>query len=291
MSDEATKIAAGGPVLITYEHVNKWLASVALASALLLTPLMAAAQDDLAVPRFAFRIGGQAFTGFTSKLRLDSETLGRGTEINLEDDAGLEERISVGRADGVLNFNARHHLLVSLYNIERTGTRAISEEIHFRDKVFAINTTVSTVFSQDIVKVGYGFNVLHRPRAILGPSFGFHVMNLGAGMHRSEEPLTEDTDTTAPLPVFGARGEYLFADRWRLQGSLDWFDVQTGDAQGVFRDFVVTVEHDTFDRFGFGFGLNNLDFDLESGDADFKGTVELAFNSFLFYFKGGFGEN
>jgi hypothetical protein len=150
---------------------------------------------------------------------------------------------------------------------------------------------VSTVFSEDIVKVGYGFNVLHRPRAVLGPSFGFHVMKLGAGMVRADQPLSEDTDTTAPLPVFGARGEYLFADRWRLQGSLDWFDVQTGDAQGVFRDFVVTVEHDTFDRFGFGFGLNNLDFDLESGDADFKGTVELAFNSFLFYFKGGFGED
>jgi hypothetical protein len=285
------KIAPGGLVLITKKNVDGWLARVALAGALLLSPLIAAAQDDLALPRVAFRVGGQAFTGFTSKLRLDSETLGRGTEISLEDDVGLEERISVGRLDGIWNINARHHLLLALYNIERTGTRAISEEIRFRDKVFAINTSVSTVFTQDVVKVAYGFNVLHRPRAVLGPSFGLHVMKLGAGMVRADQPLTEDTDTTAPLPVFGARGEYLFADRWRLQGSLDWFDVQTGDAQGVFRDFVVTVEHDTFDHFGFGFGLNNLDFDLESGDADFKGTVELAFNSFLFYFKGGFGED
>ena len=277
-------------MLITCKHVNRWLASVALAGALF-TPLIAAAQGDLAQPRFAFRLGGQVFSSFSTTLRLDSETLGRGTEISLEDDVGLEERLNVGRADGILNLNPRHHLLFSLYNIERTASRAISEEIRFRDKVFSVNTSVSTIFTNDTVKIAYGFNVLHRPRAVLGPSFGFHVMKLGAGMVLADQPLTEDTDTTAPLPVFGARGEYLFADRWRLQGSLDWFDVQAGDAQGVFRDFVVSVEHDTFDRFGFGFGLNNLDFDLESGDEDFKGTVELSFNSFLFYFKGGFGED
>lgn len=254
-------------------------------------PSAAAAQAPSSEPpRFEYRIGAQAFSSFDSVLRLDSATRGLGTELHLEEDVNLEERINVARADGTYHFNERHHVAFAAYNVDRTGTRRIVRDIRFGDEAFAIDTSVITALEERIVKVSYGYSPLVRPRGKLGPTFGLHVTQLAAGIAVASEPQLADAKTTAPLPVLGVRGNWWFASRWRLVGGYEWFDVQVGDAQGVFSDFTVSVEHDTFDRFGFGAGINNLGLDVESGDDDFRGAIDLSFRSLVLYFKGTLGE-
>jgi hypothetical protein len=252
-------------------------------------PGAAVAQPPSGAPRFEYRIGAQIFSSFDSVLRLDSATRGVGTELRLEDDVDLEERIHVGRADGAYHFNERHHVAFAAYDVDRTGTRRIARDIRFGDETFAIDTSVHTALEERIMKVSYGYAPLVRPRGKLGPTFGLHVMQLAAGMGIASEPQVDDAKTTAPLPVLGIRGNWRFAPRWRLVGGYEWFDVEVGDAQGVFSDFIVSVEHDTFDRFGFGAGINNLSLDVESGDDDFRGAIDLSFRSIVVYFKGTLG--
>ncbi len=67
---------------------------------------------------------------------------------------------------------------------------------------------------------------------------------------------------------------------------MEWFDVKTGDLSGVFSDAVFSVEHDTWDRFGFGFGINSFGLDVRSGDEDLKGMIDIQFDSIIVYFKG-----
>lgn len=239
--------------------------------------------------RFEYRLGGQFFSSFTSEIRLDSVNRGVGTELRLESDANLEERIEVGRADGFYNFNPRHYIWLAYYDVDRTGTRNLSRDIRFGDETFTIATTVRTTFDQQVAKLAYGFNALVRPRATLGPSFGLHVMELRASLGVLDRSRAEEAATTAPLPVIGVLGSYELSDRWSLHGAVQWFDIDIGDVDGLFTDFVVTVEHDTFDRFGFGFGINNNSLDIESGDDDFRGTIDLSFRSALIYFRGSLG--
>jgi hypothetical protein len=123
---------------------------------------------------------------------------------------------------------------------------------------------MKSAFEESIVKAVYGFTPLVRPRGTLGPTFGVHVIKLAARLAIATEPLLDDAQVTAPLPVIGVRGDWWFAPRWRLAGGYEWFDVQVGDAQGVFSGFIVTVERETFDRFGFGAALNNLELDVEA---------------------------
>jgi hypothetical protein len=239
--------------------------------------------------RFEYRVGGQAFTSFDSVLRLDSTARGTGTELRLEDDVDLEERINVVRADGLYRFNERHQIAFAAYEIDRDGLRRISRDIEFGDESFTLNTFVASAFEQRIAKVSYGWNALVRPRGSVGPTVGLHIMSLAAGLALASEPQLDDANTTAPLPVVGVRGDYWFAPRWRLVGAYEWFDVEVGDARGVFNDFIVSVEHETFDRFGFGAGVNTLGFDVTSRDEDFTGTIDLSFRSFLLYFRGRVG--
>ncbi len=249
----------------------------------------AGAQPTLGTERFEFGVGVQAFTHFTSAVRLDSQTRGIGTRLRLETDVDMDERIRVARADLFYNINARHYIAFASYDIERTGTRRVERDVRFGDKIFTIGTGVTAALDEDVAKLAYGYNALVRPRATLGPSFGLHVMRLEAGMSLSNLPLAYDARTTAPLPVVGVRGSYRISERWRFRGALELFDIDVGDIDGLFRDLILTFEHDTFGRLGFGFGLNANSLDIESGDDDFRGIIDLSFRSAMVYFRGSFG--
>lgn len=252
-------------------------------------PLGAPAQSVEAPHRVEFRLGVQAFSEFTSAVRVDSATRGIGTQLTLETDVDLDERTRVGRADLFYHFNARHYVVLARYDIERTGTRDVFRQIRFGEQTFDFGTTLSAIFEEEVTKLAYGYNALVRPRATLGPSFGLHVMHFEVGLAVSALSRRYDARTTAPLPVVGVRGSYRIGDRWSMRGALELFDVEVGDVEGVFRDVILTFEHDTFDRVGFGFGYNGNSLDIDSGDDDFRGVIDLSFRSAIVYVKGRFG--
>ncbi|HEY8519869.1 MAG TPA: hypothetical protein VIN61_07310 [Gammaproteobacteria bacterium] len=259
--------------------------AVALVAIVTMSP--AAAQPDDS--RFELRLGGQEFTSFTTAMRLDSETRGIGTRIRLESDVNLEQRVRAARIEGVYNFAGRHHVAFAAYDIDRTGTRRVERSIRFRDETFTLGTMVGAALDQDVAKVAYGYEALARPRATLGPSVGLHVMRFQVGLSVSAFTGEFDARATAPLPVVGVRGRWRFAGRWRLVGGLELFDIEVNDVDGRFVDLTMAVEHDTFERFGFGLGFNGSDLDVESGDEDFLGIIDLSFSSAIVYFKGMFG--
>lgn len=283
-----TSMPVGAALATVIAMATQSAAAMTIAVGLAVIPVRAAAQLEEPA-RFEYRIGGQAFSEFTSRVRLDSRTRGLGTQIRLEDDVNLEERVSVARIDGFYNFNRRHYVWFAAYDVEREGTRNITRDIRFGEQTFTLATSVSTTFEETVSKVAYGFNALRRPRATLGPSLGLHVMRLRAALSVPGTTLVQEAATTAPLPVLGIRGNYQFASRWRLEGAFQWFDLDVADIDGLFTDFTVSVEHDTFERFGFGVGINNNLLDVESGDDDFRGRVDLSFRSVLVYFKGSVG--
>ncbi len=264
--------------------------SLALAAVCaLLVPDLVVAQapeSELLDGNFYFRIGGQAFTRLRTTIRVDSETLGQGTELTLEDDANLEERITVGRLDAGYRFTHRHSMAFSYYDIKRNGSRIIDKEIKWDEEIFPINTTVESLFRERIFKLSYAYTFLIRPKGVMAASAGLHIIKFETGLRAFDGSLESSNSADAPLPVIGIRGQYRFADRWRFVGSAEWFDVKTGNFTGTFSDTVLSVEHDTWDRFGFGFGINTYGLDVSSGDEHLKGTIHLKFDSFLLYFKG-----
>jgi hypothetical protein len=239
--------------------------------------------------RFTYRVGAQLFSDFTSHLRVDSETLGRGTEIVLEDDLSVEDSLQILRFDGTYRFNERHAVNASIYNIKRRGGNTLSKEIQFGDQVFSIDTEVESTFRQGILKLVYSYRFLDRPNLDLGATIGVHTMKLRSDIVATDGSRAETRKTDAPLPVIGIQGSYRFSPKWRLVGSTEWFDIKSGDAQGTFLDALFSVEYDISDHYGIGFGFNRFELDVISGDEKLKGAVFLKFDAALLYFKGGFG--
>jgi hypothetical protein len=260
----------------------------------LLAPGLALAQapeSELLNAKFSFRIGGQAFTRFRTTIRIDSPTLGVGTEITLEDATNLDETTSVARLDGLYRFTNRHSMAFSYYDIHRTGSRTIDRDITWNGETFPINTTVESLFRQRVVKLSYAYTFLIRPKGVMAASVGLHTMKFDTGLRAFDGSRERSNSTEAPLPVIGLRGQYRFGDKWRFVGSVEWFDVSSGDYSGTFSDTNLTVEHDTWDRFGLGFGINSFGLDIRSSDSDLSGSFDIKFDSIVIYFRGNFGSN
>jgi hypothetical protein len=66
----------------------------------------ASAQADAAPPRFELALG-TFLTRNDANIRLDSEVLGRGTELDFETDLNVNDDVSVFRTDAVFRFGDR----------------------------------------------------------------------------------------------------------------------------------------------------------------------------------------
>ncbi len=247
-------------------------------------------EGELTHGRFEFRVGGQIFSSFTSRVRIDSEILGPGSEFEFENVTDLEEKVTIGRLDGRLRFSERHSMAFSYYDINRTGGKSLETEIEWEGEVYPIGISVESLFEQKVVKLSYAYNFIDRPRGEMGFSFGVHTMDFNLGLRTANGLQASDAQATAPLPVIGLNGQYRIGDKWRFVGSVEWLDVTVGDYQGVFTDTVLSIEHDTFDRFGFGFGINTYGLDIEAKSGDLTGLIDLGFNSAVVYFKGRLGK-
>ncbi len=94
---------------------------------LLLAPAWAFAQSELD-DRFSLSLGA-FFTNRDTDTRLDSETLGKGTEIDFENDLGLDSSDSVVRIDGHYRFSQKHRVNFSVFDLSRDSSATIQRDI------------------------------------------------------------------------------------------------------------------------------------------------------------------
>ncbi len=222
---------------------------------------------------FTLSLGGQLLATVNTTLRVDSSTLGTGTEIDLEDDFDVDDRLFAGRIDAEWRIAKRHALDFSVYDLQRKGTRVIDRDIQIGNVVFPVNTEVTNEFENLIVKLAYRYSIIHRTRWHAGASLGLHTMawktewktTAGAGQQ-------EDFDFTAPLPVVGLFGSYALTPKLYLNAASEFFGLEYEEFDGFLNNTRLSLEHRTFEHVGFGIGLDyfliDATLDSESGSLD-----------------------
>ena len=101
----------------------------------------------------------------------------------------------------------------------------------------------------------------------------------------------ESEDVTAPLPLFGLRGDYLINDRITLHGAVQWFGFETDDLDGRLTDFYVGADYGFGQRMAVGLAYNRVSMNIGAQEDDgFTGRINWGYDGLLLYFKMDFGE-
>lgn len=265
-------------------------ASLLAGSIVVALPLTAGAQPTVGSERASILVGS-FITDRDSNARLDSES-GEGTDLNLEDDLGLDSSMSVARVGGYLWLGRRHRLDVAYFDMSRDASRVIDETIEFGDEVFQINTTIESEQDLSILKADYTFAALARDRGYLGIVAGLYIADMAMTLSERTLGAYESEDVTAPLPLFGLRGDYAITDRITLRGALQWFGFDTGDIDGRLTDFYVGADYGLGrnKRMAIGLAYDRVSMNIGAEDDDgFDGRLDWGYDGLLLYFKADFG--
>jgi len=250
-------------------------------------------QDEPQVPKlepyknlyreFGLSIGGAAYQNFDSVLRVDSDSL-VGAVLDLEDTLGVDDAATVLRVDAFYNFNQSHGLGLGYYDIRRSGSRVLDEDVTFGDRTFLAGSRVDTEFNTKVLKLAYRYNFVTDYRTKIGTSIGFHTMGIQTSLNAATLSVDESFRATVPLPVLGLYFEYALSQTWKLLSSVEVLQVDVGYARGYLSDTRLNLEHDLFENFGWGIGYNafRLDATME-GEDRLTGRVQYDFQGLMLF--------
>jgi len=232
---------------------------------------------------------GAFITNRDTTTRLDSNA-GLGTDIDLENDLGLDSSLTVFRFGGDYWAGDRHRFDLSVFDLSRSSSRRINKTIEFGDQIFEIDTTVNSENDLTIYKVDYTYSFLNRDWGYLGLTGGLYVASTKLGLSEATPGTAESESLTAPLPLIGFRGEYAITDRITLRGSSQWFGIDTGDVKGTLRDVYVAADYRLGERWAVGLAYDEVTMTIKADDSSgFTGELDWGYDGWLAYVKRDFG--
>ncbi len=236
--------------------------------------------------------GAISFGAFISKPDTEARVAGdagNGTDLNLEDDLGLESSTTILRIDGHWWMSRRNRLDASAFSFSRNGSRTIDETIDFGDETYQINTVVNSTSDVDIWKAAYTFAPVIKERGYLGLTAGLYVSQNALSLSQATLGSVESEELTAPLPVIGVRGQYAITDRIKLRGAVELFGIDTDDASGRLSDFNIGADYRLGKRFAVGLAYNKVAMNIAATDGDFNGALDWGYDGWLLYMNVDLG--
>ena len=262
-----------------------WFASIGLAVLLLSVATPAAAQRgyEPLFDKFNLRLEGSWIATSTS-MRLDSELLGRGTELDFEDDLDLDGSSTIPSLAFDWQIAKRHKLGVRWQDLGRDSTSQALEEINWGDEVIPVNANITLSFDITQYFVDYAYFPWVKENWAAGFGLGVRVMEMSATLAWEEEDLEGSTEAqgTGPLPYLYFEYRRLFSDNWRFVAGLGWLQVKVEDIDGGQWVGRAGIEYLLGEHWGFGaaFNLATIDVDWKgletpSGESLYTGAIDM----------------
>ena len=245
--------------------------------------------------RFNFKLEG-SFVSLTTAIRLDSETLGEGTELRFEDDFGLGDSEIVPSLSFEWQVGRRHRLAARWQDIDRSSTAQVLTEIQWGDETIPIDANIGIAFDITTYAIDYTYYPWIKERWAGGFGLGFRVLDITAVLKVDEIELDQDVNASAPLPYVNFEYRRKLSEKWRLKAGLGWLAVTIGDISGSQYIGRLAFEYQTRKRWGFGAAINLSSVDLdwsglerEDGQNELSGHVDFDIDDFSLYVRVRFG--
>ena len=198
--------------------ISKHTSGLVRAALFVACPL--AAQDTSPRARLYDRLqvsGSLTTIILNTNIRVDPAN-GTGTDIDAEDDLGLdrskfEPRFAVRWRPG-----RRHEIEVGYQFARRSSTRVLDRDITFGDSTYQLGATVNSNLNTDEASLIYRFAFHTRPRREIGFSLGLGALFLDAGLDAvgsgGSVQFSQSQKLTGPIGSAGLYGRFLSGERW-----------------------------------------------------------------------------
>jgi len=184
-----------------------------------------------------------------SDIRIDGSG-GNGTDVDAEDDLGLEKTKIQPRASLRWRPGRRHELEAGYQWARRSADKRLSRDIEFGDSSYTAGADIHSTFNTDLAFLTYRFAFMAKERTQIGAALGLGVLFLDVGVAAlgtgtgpgAGRSFDVSKSVKGPLGSLGLYGRFLAGDSWQfevdaraLKISIDRFHPRVLEAGGAAR--------------------------------------------------------
>lgn len=211
----------------------------------------------------------------STKLRVDESPTQPGTEINAEDDLGLDDFQLLPQVELTLLPGERHLIRLSRFAIDRSAAKHLEKNISFDDQDYLVGERVDSILNLTMFGLTYGYRFIRTQQAEISASFGIQIADVETNAVVRNRVVRESENGVAPLPLLGIEGRYDFSPRWSAEARVQYLTVNETDVDGSILDARLGVTWRMNPYLLFGLGYRTFQIDIDSADEDTSGFVDL----------------
>ncbi|MEM7224938.1 MAG: hypothetical protein AAF495_18315 [Pseudomonadota bacterium] len=239
--------------------------------------------ENLLTRQFTLIAGG--FFAFNSTdIQVNNSSTGQdGTNINLEDDLGLDTFDATPFGEARWRITPHHRIELGIFPLNRDGDATAETELIIDDLVIPVGGQVKSSLDLVLGRVTYGYSFINDGKKEAGIMVGAHIANLDYDVDListtggSSSVSSTGDEFTAPLPHVGVMGGYAFRDDLVLDGRVVGFYVEVGDYTGWLLEAETKLTYMVWENVGLGLGARYFRFSLNADNSSFDGDLDFQF--------------
>lgn len=221
----------------------------------------------------------------STKLRVDESLTQQGTEINAEDDLGLDDFQLLPQVEFTL-LPGKHHLVrLSAFAMHRSADKRIEMPISFDNEDYLVNERVDSMLNMTLFGLTYGYRFVVHQRAEISATIGIQIADVEANAVVRNRVVRESESGVAPLPLIGVEGRFDFTPRWAVEARAQYLTVNVSDVDGSILDARLALTWRLNPYLLMGLGYRTFQIDVDSRDEDTPGFVNLSVDGPLLFVR------
>jgi hypothetical protein len=211
-----------------------------------------------------------------TKLRVDESPMQPGTEIDAEDDLGLDDFRLLPQVELTLMPGERHLVRLSAFAIHRSAGKNIEKDISFDNEDYFVSERVDSRLDVAMFGLTYGYRVLAHQRSEISATLGVQIADVEANAVVRSRVVRESESGVAPLPLIGVEGRFDFTPRWSAEWRAQYLTLNVSDVDGSILDARLALDWRLNPYLVLGLGYRTFQIDVDSKDEGTPGFVDLS---------------
>jgi hypothetical protein len=221
----------------------------------------------------------------TTDMRVDESPTLPGTQINAEEDLGLEDFQLLPQVELTLLPGERHLVRLSAFAMHRSANKFIERNISFDNEDYVIGERVDSLMNLTMFGLTYGYRFVVHQRGELSATFGLQIADVEANAVVRSRVVRESESGVAPLPLLGFEGRFDFSQRWAVEARAQYLTVNAEQVNGSILDGRLALTWRMNPWLALGLGYRTFRIDVDSADEDTPGFVDLSVDGPLLFVR------
>jgi hypothetical protein len=202
----------------------------------LLSASVACADGDYVSPtddRVRLSLGLMRVSASTS-VRADTSAGTAGSDINAEDELGLDPTKYEPKFQAMVRVGERNRLRFDYFELDRSGNATLTQPLIFHDAILLAGDPVQSNLSLRTFGITYGYSFWHSERFELAGTLGINSTDLSASarVQTQTRHIYEEEDQAGPFPTVGLDATWVASHRFYFDARAQYFNVYVDHLNG-----------------------------------------------------------